>query len=301
MSENRFRIGYFADGPWSHHALDLLLKDESIEINFIVPRIDSSDNTLLHVAKENGIDYLCPVKINSSEFINLAKQYDCDLFVSMSFNQIFRNEIINVPRLKTINCHAGKLPYYRGRNILNWALINDENEFGITVHYIDEGIDTGDIILQKTYPISDDDDYSSLLNVSHIECAVLLVDAIKRIQNNTAKRIRQDSIHPIGFYCGKREVGDEIINWNRSSRQLFNFIRSIVHPGPMARTVIRGKEVKINKAVYIKDAPSYINTPGQLLKKTENGFLVKTSDSFIEIQEIECDEKLRVGDKLGRR
>jgi methionyl-tRNA formyltransferase len=65
----------------------------------------------------------------------------------MSFNQIFKSEIINLPRLKTINCHAGKLPFYRSRNILNWVLINDEKEFGITVHYVDEGIDTGDIIL----------------------------------------------------------------------------------------------------------------------------------------------------------
>ena len=77
----------------------------------------------------------------------------------MSFDQIFKEEIINIPPLKIINCHAGKLPFYRGRNILNWALINDEKEFGITVHYVDFGIDTGDSILQKNYEITDDDDY----------------------------------------------------------------------------------------------------------------------------------------------
>ena len=64
----------------------------------------------------------------------------------MSFNQILKKKIINLPHLKTINCHAGKLPFYRGRNVLNRVLINDENEFGITIHYIDEGIDTGDIV-----------------------------------------------------------------------------------------------------------------------------------------------------------
>ncbi|MDR1522244.1 MAG: hypothetical protein LBS28_05280 [Streptococcaceae bacterium] len=85
--------------------------------------------------------------MNSKEVINLLKKYNADLFISMSFNQIFKSEIINLPRLKTINCHAGKLPFYRSRNILNWVLINDEKEFGITVHYVDEGIDTGDIIL----------------------------------------------------------------------------------------------------------------------------------------------------------
>ena len=73
----------------------------------------------------------------------------------MSFNQIFRKDIINLTPIGIINCHAGKLPFYRGRNILNWVLINDEKEFGITVHFVDEGIDTGDIILQKTFPITD--------------------------------------------------------------------------------------------------------------------------------------------------
>jgi methionyl-tRNA formyltransferase len=97
----------------------------------------------------------------------------------MSFNQIFREEIMNMPPLKTINCHAGQLPFYRGRNILNWALINDEKCFGITVHYVDSGIDTGDIILQRTYPINDADNYKSLLEVAYTECANILYDAIK--------------------------------------------------------------------------------------------------------------------------
>ena len=300
MQDKVFKIGYFADGPWSHRALDLLLQDASIAIEFIVPRTDTKDEILFSQAKSHGIDYLYPVKINSDEFIEQARSYSCDLFVSMSFNQIFRKEIINVPRLKTINCHAGKLPFYRGRNILNWAIINDETEFGITVHYIDEGIDTGDIILQNTYPISDQDDYSTLLSIAHEECATLLVRAIKQIQTGKAIRINQEEIHPIGFYCGKRGVGDEVIDWNQSSRQLFNFIRSICKPGPIARTSINGQEVKINEAVYIDEAPEYINTPGQLLMKTEFGFLVKTLDSFIEIRDIETEIRLKVGDKLGK-
>lgn len=299
MQDKVLKIGYFADGPWSHRALELLLQDSSISIEFIVPRTDTQDQTLSSQAKKHGIDYLHPVKINSTDFIERANAYACDLFVSMSFNQIFRKDIINVPRLKTINCHAGKLPFYRGRNILNWALINDETDFGITVHYIDEGIDTGDIILQNSYPITDKDDYSTLLNIAHEKCATLLVQAIKQIQSGKAARINQKDIHPIGFYCGKRGVGDEVIDWNQSSRRLFNFIRSICRPGPIARTSIDGQEVKINSAVYIEEAPEYINTPGQLLKKTEFGFLVKTRDSFIEIRDIESEIKLKVGDKLG--
>ena len=295
----KIRIGYFADGPWSHKAFEKLITDESIEILFIVPRSDTKDNTLKDFAIRHNIDYLFPVKINSNEFIDISKSYNLDLFVSMSFNQIFKTPILNVPKLGVINCHAGKLPFYRGRNILNWALINDEKEFGITVHYVDEGIDTGDIINQYCYAISDKDDYKSLLEISYLECAKILYDSIKEIQEGKSQRMKQSSIHPVGFYCGRRGEGDEIINWKQSSRLLFNFIRAINKPGPMATTNLNGLQVKINKAKLIENAPNYIGIPGQILSKTENGFLIKTADNFIEILEIETEAVIKVGDKLG--
>ncbi len=299
MKMEKIKIGYFADGPWSHLAFEKLIKDETIAIQFIVPRSDTTDETLKHFSQEYSIDYLYPVKINSIEFIEAVKSYDCDLFVSMSFNQIFRTNIIAIPKYGVINCHAGKLPFYRGRNILNWALINDEKEFGITVHYVDEGIDTGDIIKQNCYPITDNDDYNSLLEIAYVECATILYDAIKEIQSGESDRIIQNTIHSVGFYCGRRVPGDEIINWNNSSRKLFNFIRSINKPGPMATTKINDKVVKINKARIIENAPEYIGTAGQLLVKTPEGFLIKTHDSFIEIYEVESETILKVGDKLG--
>ena len=286
---NKIKIGYFADGPWSHKAFEKIINDSTIEVQFIVPRADTNDLTLKEYSEKYEIDYLYPVKINSEEFISQAKAYNCDLFVSMSFNQIFKKEIINLPKLKTINCHAGKLPFYRGRNILNWALINDEKDFGITVHFIDEGIDTGDIILQRVFPISDKDNYSTLLEVAYVECAEILYDAIKLIQNNEEVRINQNTIHPVGFYCGKRGIGDEIINWHQNSRDLYNFIRSICFPGPRATTSFNGFEVKINASRMIEDAVIYKGKPGQILLKTKDGFFVKTLDSFIEILEkLQC-------------
>lgn len=292
---SKFKIGYFADGPWSHKAFELLIQDENIEICFIVPRTDTKDDTLKKFAEKYSIDYLHPVKVNSPEFIEKTKEYNCDLFVSMSFNQIFRNEIIKLPRLNTINCHAGKLPFYRGRNVLNWALINDEKVFGITVHFVDEGIDTGDIILQETYSITDNDTYGSLLEVAYNECANLLYQALKKIQKGQFKRIKQNSIHPVGFYCGRRTVGDENIDWNSTSRELFNFVRALTIPGPLATTYIDNTPVKIGRVRLFEEAPKYINIPGQILSKTKNGFLVKTKDSFIEILSVDTEAKIRVG------
>lgn len=292
------KIGYFADGPWGHNALLKLLDDETIKVCFIVPRNDTKDTFLKEKAEEYGIDYLCPIKVNSDEFYAIAQKYSCDLFVSMSYNQIFRSRIYNLPPLKTINCHAGKLPFYRGRNILNWALINDEKEFGITVHYVDEGIDTGDIILQRTYPITDDDNYNTLLEVAYKECPDILYQAIKEIQNGTAHRIPQDVISKNGLYCGMRSIGDEVIDINSTSRELFNFVRAICTPGPRAVAYLNGTPVYINKVIYNPDFPKYKGTNGQILGKIDDKPILKTKDSYVLLEVFDSEAKLRTGDRL---
>lgn len=295
---NKLKIGYFADGQWAHNAFKLLNNDPEIKIMFICVRYDTQDNVLKELAMDNNIDYLKHPNINSHDFLNEIQNYNCDLFVSMSFNQIFKSKIINMPSMKTINCHAGKLPFYRGRNILNWVLINDEKEFGITVHYMDEGIDTGDIILQKSYPITDQDDYGSLLEVAYVECANVLYDAVTLIKEGKEKPTRQSTIHPVGLYCGMRKVGDEVIDWNQTSREIFNFIRAICNPGPKARTKLNDKEIKIDKVKMIKDAVEYKGIPGQIVGKTESMPIVKTLDTTLIITEFEYEGIIKVGDRL---
>ena len=84
--------------------------------------------------------------------------------------------------MKTINCHAGALPFYRGRNILKWTLINDEKSLGVTLYYMDEGIDTGDIILQSHCEINDNDNYATLFETAYKKCAEVLYQALKMLQ-----------------------------------------------------------------------------------------------------------------------
>lgn len=292
------KIGYFADGPWAHKAFQRIISDESLKIVFVTVRYDTRDAVLLKMAEENNIPIVLFSNVNTAEALQTYSSYKADLFVSMSFNQIFRRDIINLPHMKTINCHAGKLPFYRGRNILNWVLINDEKEFGITVHYVDEGIDTGDIILQRVYPITDADNYGTLLERAYVGCADILYDAIKLLQVDSAQPIRQDTIDPVGLYCGLRTLGDEIICWNKSSRDIFNFVRAICRPGPMATSSLNGAEIKINHVRMIGGARKYINTPGQIIGKTSRGFYVKTADTFVEVDDYEFAGKIRVGDRL---
>lgn len=292
----KLHIGYFADGKWGHNAFKKLYEDSSITIDFICVRNDFKDPVLMELGKKTGIDVLYTPNINSEEFIEKLTSYKSDLFVSMSFNQIFRAQVRSIPPLSVINCHAGKLPYYRGRNILNWALINDEKEFGITVHYVDDGVDTGDIILQRTYPITDSDDYNTLLNIAYTECPDILYDAVKQIQSGKDNRIKQDTINKNGLYCGMRKTGDEILNWNQTSREVFNFIRAITTPGPCACSYTENGKVVFIKSEIITDAPVYKGIPGQVLLKNKDYLLIKTKDSYIKI--IEYEGNIKVGDRF---
>ena len=293
----KIKIGYFADGPWSHQALDKLLADDTLQVGFVCARDNRPDPVLKIKAEEKHIDFITHPKINSVEFVAKLRTYNCDLFVSMSFNQIFQKQILNLPPLKTINCHAGKLPFYRGRNILNWALINDEVEFGITVHFVDDGIDTGDIIKQDCYPITDEDDYESLLFRAYDGCASILYEAIKCLQENKANPISQNTIHPLGFYCSARTEGDEVIAWDQGSRDIFNFVRAVCKPGPEARTFLGENELKINQVVYLPDAPNYNGIPGAVVGREDDAFFVKTADSYIKVVQW-SGVKPRIGDRL---
>ena len=290
----KLRIGYFADGPWSHKAFNRLIKNDNIEIKFICVRFNSNDNTLREYSKNYNIKYFKCQNVNSDSFINQILPLKCNLFVSMSYNQIFKKKILSLPEFKTINCHAGKLPFYRGRNILNWALINDEKEFGITVHYVDVGIDTGDIILQRSYPITDDDSYSTLLNKSYIECARILCDSISLIISNNINIIKQQSIDEVGSYMRKRVEGDEILSWNQSSRQIFNFVRALSHPGPIARTFLNNIEMKINKLKISTIKTEYVPIPGFILD-INSGIYVQTNDGVVIIQEYNYIGKIDKG------
>ncbi|MCP5463708.1 MAG: methionyl-tRNA formyltransferase [Deltaproteobacteria bacterium] len=289
------KIGYFADGPWSHRALDRILEDQQLEVVFIVVRNDHRDPVLQDYAKRMGVPCLFHQNVNDDEFITQIKKHNADLFVSMSFNQILQENICKAAPLGFINCHAGALPFYRGRNILNWALINGEQDFGVTVIDVDGGIDTGSIITQKFAPISISDDYASLLEKAYELCADALYEALHLIANGRAERKKQDDIHPVGTYFPRRRQGDEYIDWNWPAKRVFDFIRAITTPGPGARTLSKKGELAILKSELIKNAPSYLSRVGEVTGRCERGTFVKCGDSVLlltKVAEVQEDQTL---------
>ncbi len=299
---SRLRLGYFADGPWSHRALERLVDDARFEVAFIAPRFDTRDPVLARWSERLGVEFLMLEDINAPASIEQLRRFDADLFVSMSYNQIFKAPAIALPPRGVINCHAGALPFFRGRNILNWALINDAKRFGVTVHDIaDAGIDRGDILVQEFHSITDADDYGTLLDRAIEGCAVALLRALDQIASGTLQRTPQSSVHPVGFYCGRRRPGDEWIDWNWDSRRIFNFVRAIAPPGPGAVTLRGAIEVRVLRAEMIEGAPSYLGTPGEVVGADGRGVVVKTGNSTLRLTEVRAADgrPIGMGSRLG--
>jgi methionyl-tRNA formyltransferase len=276
------RIGYFGDGLWSHQALSLLLRDD-VDVAFIVARHQQPDPVLRAHARELSIPFYTSTNVNSAEFIEQIRAHACDLLISMSFDQILRAEIRELCPHGFINCHAGALPFYRGRNILNWVLINGEDHFGVTVHHVDEGIDTGDIIVQRLVPIGPDDTYADLLNAAYPVCAETLHEAVTLLAAGTAFRRKQSDVHPVGTYFGRRRPGDEIIDWTLDSKRIHDFVRGISLPGPGARCYVGDHMVAILRTALVPDAPAYIATCGEVVGHNKDEVVIKTGDSTLRV------------------
>jgi len=287
---------FYGHGQWALNTLKKLLNRKDIKLNLIVSRFPYGDKDIEAFCRENSKKYIIVENIN--EYF-IQKNLFFELGISVSYDQIFKRETINNHKKGLINCHAGNLPDFKGRNILNWALINNHKKFGVTVHYIDEGIDTGDIIYKKLIAIKHKDDYSDLLMKAYKECPKIVMKSLDIIIKDGHKGITQKSVKEYPILCSRRKEGDEIINWNNSSLEIYNFIRALVSPGPYAQTFAKGVKMYIKKAEYIKDAPNYIDLPGSILKKDKLGLIVKTGDSYIRIQKWDCDILLKTGDRFN--
>ena len=297
------RILYFADGDWGTQSLQLLL-DRGADIIGVVLRVRPSDPTLAELATSADLPLWQPKNANAPDFVQKVADYGPDLNLSMSYDQILRSPILATAQLGSINFHAGKLPQYRGRNPLNWALINGEEEVGLSALFIDNGIDTGDIVLQRTVPVGWTDTYGDVLDRVVAAFPAMVCETVDLLASGDYERIPQSHLH--GTYFPTREEGDEWLDWTDSSRDLYNKIRAIARPAPGARTSLGEEQVVIWKAAYDPKWPMYKANPGQVVgRERGRGVLVKTGDSTLLVEEVQVDDRVpqrpkwRIGTRLG--
>jgi methionyl-tRNA formyltransferase len=281
------KILFFGDGPWATDSL-LRLHEAGWTIQGVVIRTRPTDSSLAEAAKRLGLEVWQPPNVNRQEFVEQVAQLNPELCLSVSYDQILGRAIRQVAPQGMVNFHAGKLPFYRGRSIINWAIINGETEIGLTAHYVDEGIDTGDIILQRTLPIGWTETYGDVLAKVVFALPDLVVETVNQMADGRAQR--QPQSHLPGSYFAARGTGDEWLDWSESSRNLHNKVRAITHPGPGSRTLLENRVVIIWRGFYDPSWPSYIGSPGQVVgRRKDEGVLVKTADSTILLQEAQFE------------
>lgn len=247
-------------------------------------------------AVELGIEVFQPEDINSEESIERIKSLSPDLIVVAAFGQIFKREILEIPKYGCINVHASLLPKYRGAAPINWAIIDGEEETGITIMEMEEGLDTGDMISKSAIPITEDDDCQSIHDKLAVIGAELLVETIKDIMEGKDKRIPQDdslsSYAPMIF----RETGE--IQWNKKAKDIANLIRGL-KPWPGAYTNYNDEVVKIHK---VRIEPKLkAGEPGEIVKVSNEGVYVNTLDDTLVIEELQFPNrrKMQVRDYLA--
>ena len=147
INMKKLNVAFYGDSKWGLNTLKILLKRKDCMLVDVYVRFQSGDQQIKDFCEKNDINYLKIKKINN--FFETNNRF-YDLGISVSYDQIFREKTILSHRLGIINCHAGNLPDFKGRNVINWALINNQKYLGITSHFVDNEVDTGSILRKKT-------------------------------------------------------------------------------------------------------------------------------------------------------
>lgn len=234
--------------------------------------------------KEVALKYNIPV----FQPIKIRKEYDeilalePDLIVTCAYGQIIPKEILDYPRLGCINVHGSLLPKLRGGAPIHHAIMNGLEETGITIMYMDVSMDSGDIISQRSIPITDSDNVGILWDKLSLLGRDLLLDTLPSIIDGTNDRIKQDESLVTFGYNVKRE--EEHLDFNNTSRKVFNHIRGL-NPWPSAYAVLDDQEMKIYDS-EILDKDFSTKTCGEIVDVNKEGIVVKTLDGSIVLKTI---------------
>jgi methionyl-tRNA formyltransferase len=220
-------------------------------------------------ALEAGIPVMQPERIRRPEAIAELAGWQPDLIVTAAFGQILPKAVLDIPHLGCINVHASLLPRYRGGAPIHRAIMEGETKTGVTLMYMAEGLDTGDIISSVEVPIEDSDNVGTMFAKLADAGAGLLIKTLPELVAGRAPRIPQNDAE--ATYAPNITREEERIDWGRSARQLFNQVRGM-NPWPVAYTLWQGETMKIwESAVLKEDGEAADVEPGTVLKTSVEG------------------------------
>jgi len=248
-----------------------------------------SPTPVKEIATQHDIPVYQPARIKSPEAIEQIKLWQPELIVVVSYGQIIPRQILEYPALGCINVHASLLPRYRGAAPIQRALMAGEKISGITTMFMDEGLDTGDIILQLEVPVKDEYDHGQLEVILAEIGALLLAETIDQLESGNAPRIPQQE--ELASYAGRITREDEKIDWSQSAEMIHNQIRAL-SPNPGAWTTIDNNKTKIYKSRVISNDESGVIS--QIVEVGNDEFSVQSGKGILEILEVQRAGKKRM-------
>ncbi len=245
-------------------------------------------------ALKKNIELLQPKNLKDQNFIEKIKKFKPDFIIVVAFRMLPK-VIWSIPKHGTINLHASLLPNYRGAAPINWALINGEKYTGVTTFFIDDEIDTGDILLQKKIKINETDNAEDLHNSLSKKGSLLMHKTISRVLNNSIKPSKQESNKACktAYKLNKDNIK---INWETKPIEIYNKIRGL-SPYPGARTTIIDSKLKTKKNIIIYDCDYKLMNnkldPGHIIISKKD-FKISCIDGYILIKDIKIEGKKRM-------
>ena len=235
---------------------------------------------------ELGLPVYTPEKVNAPEVLSLLSSLKPELFVVVAYGQFLSEKLFTLPPYGAVNIHASLLPAYRGAAPIHWAVLHGESRTGVTIMYIDKGMDSGDMLLQQETEIGPEEDTGSLHDRLSQIGADLLLEAIKQIQSGTAVRIPQD--HTAATLAPMLKKEQERVDWSQSAQTIHDQIRGL-HPWPGCYSIWQGKRLKLH-ASRVLDQTSQAH-PGQILAAGTPGITVACGQGCLLLTQVQPEGK----------
>ncbi len=307
-------MGYHNIGYACLEVLIDLCRQFGDEIAAVVTHADDPQEEIWFASVRDlaGATYLPvyqPRDPNDPAFVETMRRLGADWLFSCYYRHMLKRPLLAVPRLGALNLHGSLLPRYRGRCPVNWVLVNGEPETGVTLHYMEEKPDKGDIVGQKPLAIHPDDTALTLFARMTVAAGALLRERYPLLRAGTAPRFPQDQSQ--ASYFGGRKPADGLISWDKDALSVYNLVRAVTHPYPGAFTFFKGRKLYIWAGKPLA-APANPKPPGVVAAHLPGeGLLVAAGQGQFLIQQAQWEGQPEflgpivatwdylVGEKLG--
>ena len=271
MKADSARVVFFGYGELAVAGLDALTEVQARITALVVPsnRTGADVEVARRAAVARGVPvWIQPGRSQIATFVDQLRAAAPDVLVVWSYSMILPGELLQVPRLGAVNVHGGLLPEYRGGHVMQWAMINGEAETGVTLHYMDAGVDTGPLIAQHRFSIDADDDAVTVKTTLKTAGSQLLKEWWPRIAGGTAPRQPQDESR--ARYWRMRTPEDGLIDWSMPASHVVRLVRALACNDPGAYVKAGDRTLSVKRAERLESADAHAK-PGQIVNADASG------------------------------